>query len=133
MRGNEFSISFYQEWTFVIIHFIYFRLKESIWEEKKYMNNTPLFIILSRKTRHLSSKNISLVQTKHIMQGGRTWNLTSVKIQRSKGIRKWPTNWCTSQIMIHKFPSFVDYNHWLKRLDTQLNESTNQNKLVLTH
>ena len=34
-------------------------------------------------------------------------------------------------MMIHKnkIPSFVDYNYWLKHLDTQLNESTNQNSL----
>ena len=27
--------------------------------------------------------------------------------------------------MIQKVPSYVDYNYWLKRLDTQYNESTN--------
>ena len=32
-------------------------------------------------------------------------------------------------MMIHKISSFVDYNYWLNRLDTQLNESTNQNSL----
>ena len=32
-------------------------------------------------------------------------------------------------MMIHKIPSSVDYNYWLKLLDTQLNESTNQNSL----
>ena len=34
-----------------------------------------------------------------------------------------------SPMMIHKIPSSVDYNYSLKRLDTQLNESTNQNSL----
>jgi len=29
--------------------------------------------------------------------------------------------------MIHKIAPSVDYNWWLKCLDTQLNESTNQN------
>ena len=29
--------------------------------------------------------------------------------------------------MIHKFTPYVDYNQWLKRLDTQLNEQTNTN------
>ena len=32
-------------------------------------------------------------------------------------------------MMIHKISSSVDYNYWLNRLDTQLNESTNQNSL----
>ena len=30
-------------------------------------------------------------------------------------------------MMIHKITPSVDYNYWLKRLDTQLNETTNQN------
>ena len=46
--------------------------------------------------------------------------------QRYKGIRQWPINSCTSPIMIHKFTLSVDYNQWLKHLDTQPNESTNQ-------
>ena len=32
-------------------------------------------------------------------------------------------------IMIHKINPYVDYNQQLKRLDTQLNEPTNQNLL----
>ena len=28
---------------------------------------------------------------------------------------------------IHKIPSLVDYNFWMKHLDTQPNKSTNQN------
>ena len=32
-------------------------------------------------------------------------------------------------MIIHKIPTSVDYNYWLKRLDTQLNETTNQNSL----
>ena len=28
--------------------------------------------------------------------------------------------------MIHKIPFFLDYNYWLKRLETQFNETTNQ-------
>ena len=39
------------------------------------------------------------------------------KHQGSKGIRQWPINWFTSLIMIHKIS--VDYNYWLKHLDTQ--------------
>ena len=31
------------------------------------------------------------------------------------------------KFMIHKITPSVDYNWWFKRLDTQLNESTNQN------
>ena len=27
------------------------------------------------------------------------------------------------------YPFYVDYNYWLKRLDTQLNEPTNQNSI----
>ena len=33
----------------------------------------------------------------------------------------------TTNMMIHKITPSVDYNKCLKRLDTQLNESTNQN------
>ena len=32
-------------------------------------------------------------------------------------------------MMIHKITSYVDYNYWLKPLDTQLNESTNYNSI----
>ena len=30
-------------------------------------------------------------------------------------------------MMIHKITPSVDYNYWLKRLNTQLNKPTNQN------
>ena len=42
----------------------------------------------------------------------------------SKGKRQWPINWCTSLMMLHIIFTFVDYNYWLKHLNTQLNEST---------
>ena len=45
-------------------------------------------------------------------------------MQGSKGIRQ---NLFTSSSGIHKSSPFVDYNKWLKRLDTQYNEPTNQN------
>ena len=48
------------------------------------------------------------------------------KDQGSKGIRQWPINLCTFPKVIYKIPSFLDNNYWLKRLDTQLNETTNQ-------
>ena len=32
-------------------------------------------------------------------------------------------------MLIHKITPSVDYNYWLKRLDTQLNKTTNQNSL----
>ena len=32
-------------------------------------------------------------------------------------------------MMIHKFTSSVDYNQWLERFDTQLNETTKQNSI----
>ena len=35
-------------------------------------------------------------------------------------------------LMTHVIPSSVDYNYWLKHLDTQLNESTIQNSLKVT-
>ena len=40
-------------------------------------------------------------------------------------------------MIIHKFTAFVDYNQWLKRLDTQINKATNQiskkvTKVVMT-
>ena len=34
-------------------------------------------------------------------------------------------------IMIHKINPSVDYNEWLKRLDTQLNETSNQNSIIV--
>ena len=34
---------------------------------------------------------------------------------------------CTSQMIIHKISPSVDYNQWLKRFDTQLNDPTNKN------
>ncbi len=38
----------------------------------------------------------------------------------------------TSPIMVHKIFPTVDYNYWLKRLDTKLNEPTNQNLTKVT-
>ena len=32
-------------------------------------------------------------------------------------------------MIIHKITHSVDYNYWLKRLDNQLNEATNQNSI----
>ena len=37
--------------------------------------------------------------------------------------------YCTSPMMIHKITPSVDFDYWMKRLDTQLNESTNQNSI----
>ena len=34
-------------------------------------------------------------------------------------------------MIIHKINSSVDYNYWLKRLNTQLNEQTNQNSIYV--
>ena len=49
--------------------------------------------------------------------------------QESKMIRQWPINWCTSPMTILKIIPSVDYNKWLKRLDTQLYKPSNQNEL----
>ncbi len=46
--------------------------------------------------------------------------------QGSKGIRQSPIN---SPMTIHTITPLEDYNFWLKRLDTQLKKSTNQNSL----
>ena len=35
-------------------------------------------------------------------------------------------------MMIHKNNPFVDYNWWLKRLNTQYNEPTNQNSTKIS-
>ena len=40
-------------------------------------------------------------------------------------IRQWPINLCTSPMKIHQITPSEDYNQYLKRLDTQLNEQTN--------
>ena len=45
----------------------------------------------------------------------------------SKGIRWLPMNWCTSLNMIHMSTPSVDYNLWLKRWYTELNEPTKEN------
>ena len=39
--------------------------------------------------------------------------------QGSKRIRQWPINKYISSLMIHKITPSIDYNQWLKRLDTQ--------------
>ncbi len=51
--------------------------------------------------------------------------------QGSKGIRQWPINWCncTTPMMINKISPSVDYNHWLKRFNTQLSKQTNKNSI----
>ncbi len=38
-----------------------------------------------------------------------------------------PTNWCTSQMSLHKITLSIDYNLWLKRVDTKSNKLINQN------
>ena len=48
----------------------------------------------------------------------------------SKGIRLWPSKWCTLPIMIHVITLSVGCNKRLKRLDTQRNEPTNQNSIL---
>ena len=40
-------------------------------------------------------------------------------------------NLCTSPVMIHKITTSLDYNYWLKHLDTQLNKTANQNSLTV--
>ena len=50
-------------------------------------------------------------------------------LQGIKGMRQLPINSSTSAMMIHKITHGVDYNQWLKRLDTQLNYLTNQNSI----
>ena len=54
---------------------------------------------------------------------------TGTFTQGSKGIRQSPINWCTSPIIKQQNAPAVDYNYWLKRLDTQLNKPTNQNSI----
>ena len=49
------------------------------------------------------------------------------KHQASKWIRQWPLSLYTSSIIIHKINLSVDFNCWLKLLDTQLNKRTIQN------
>ena len=49
--------------------------------------------------------------------------------QGSKGISQWPKNLCIFQMAIHKITPAVDYNQWLKSLNTQLNDTINQNTL----
>ena len=37
-----------------------------------------------------------------------------------KGISQWPKNRCTFLMMIHKITPTLNFNQWLKRLNTQL-------------
>ena len=66
-------------------------------------------------------------------RGSRTPKLNGYRIlgfnQGYKGINKWPTNWFISPRYKHKNTPSVDYNYWLKRLDTHLSEPTNQNSV----
>ena len=50
-------------------------------------------------------------------------------MQGFKGIRRWLKKIMYIPMMIHKITPTVDYNLWLKRLDTQLNEPSNQNSI----
>ena len=52
--------------------------------------------------------------------------LKPINIQGSKGIRQRLINWFTFPMIIDKVATSVDYNWWLKRLNTQLKEPTNQ-------
>ena len=38
------------------------------------------------------------------------WGLT----RGSKGIRRWPINWCTSPMVIHEITPSEDYNKWME-------------------
>ena len=49
--------------------------------------------------------------------------------QGSKGTRQWSINWHAFRMIICKNNPSVDYNLWLKRLDTQLNQPTNENSI----
>ena len=49
--------------------------------------------------------------------------------QGAKGIRQCLINLCTSPMIIHKITPSVDYDKWLKHLDNQLHEPTNQNSI----
>ena len=62
-------------------------------------------------------------------QLGQAYSEISVLLcgQGSKWIRQWPINCYTSLNLIDKITRSVDYNLWLKRFGTQLNETTNQN------
>ena len=53
----------------------------------------------------------------------------AVSLQESKWIRQWPINCYTFPMMILKITPSVDYNKWLKRLNTELNEPTNQTSI----
>ena len=50
-------------------------------------------------------------------------------MQGSKGIQQWPKNLYTSPMMTYKITPSVYCNWWLKNLDTQVNELTNQNSI----
>ena len=52
--------------------------------------------------------------------------------QGSKGIRHGPIKWCTSPIIIYEITPSLDYNYLLKCLDTQVNETTNQNSIKVS-
>ena len=65
--------------------------------------------------------------------GTETWYLNknfivvAIYYQESKGLGQWSINWCKSTIIKHKYIPSVDYNKWMKRFITQLDERINQN------
>ena len=65
----------------------------------------------------------------YTLKGILTFNSAASTVQGSKGIRQRPINLCKSLIMMHKITLSEDYNERFKRLDTQLNERTNQNSI----
>ena len=53
--------------------------------------------------------------------------IRSASILGSKRDMTWTINLCTPPMRIHKITPSLDYNWWLKRWVTQINELTNQN------
>ena len=74
---------------------------------------------------HLLNEFYKENRIKHFLQVcfSETWIIIYkvTKMQISKGIRQLSINWCISLKMIHKITLSVDYNWWLKRLNTKLN------------
>ena len=58
-------------------------------------------------------QEITIVPNQVTFEGGRdvqAFYFWEGKNKGSKGIRQWPTRWCTSPMLVHKITPYLDYN-----------------------
>ena len=78
----------------------------------------------------ISSHSISYKMSVLVLKQKNTkFILIIAKTMGFKEIRQWSINWFTPPMIIHRISPSVDYNYWLKCLDTQFNEATHENSI----